>query len=118
MVLVRKREDGQFFTNRGGSRSYYRKQGGWSPDPSECKPFVNERGARWSFLSYVPRTKNCTHFKLLQMWCPKHEMKDDCRHYKKRSDSCACEKARRADQRERFDSRYEIVEVKLTPQIP
>lgn len=106
MVLVRRKSDGKFYTNRGASRAYYRHQDGWTDNPSECKPFQNERGARWSFHYYIPRKKNCPHFTTSTSEWSAHVYK----HYDK---NCECEKARRQAVRDHFDSLYEVVPVRM-----
>lgn len=61
MVLVRRKSDGLYYTNRGQSRSWRRKEAdtGWTSDPQACKPFGNGGGARTAFRIFVPYDK-CT----------------------------------------------------------
>lgn len=59
MVLVRRKSDGLYYTNRGQSRRYGRVQTGWTNNPQACKPFANVGGAHGSFNHYVPYDR-CT----------------------------------------------------------
>lgn len=61
MVLVRRKSDGLYYTNRGQSRSWRRKEAdtGWTNDPQACKPFGNGGGARTAFRIFVPYDR-CT----------------------------------------------------------
>lgn len=95
MVLVRRRSDGLFFTNKAHR---YGHKVGWTVDVNECKPFVNERGARWSFYHYQD-IKMC-----------------DCKNGGRPSWQGSCTKscARVQAVRRAFDVKYEIVPVTVT----
>jgi len=43
MFLLRRKEDGKFYTNKG-----YHGNNAWVDSPSECKPFATEGGVRHS----------------------------------------------------------------------
>jgi len=108
MVLVRRRSDGLFFTNNNGRRSFSRQGNpeNWVSDPSKCKPYANEAGARWSFYTYIPRPANCPHFKM-------ELFRYNNKEYKVHAKECACIKANRKAAKAKFDSKYEIVPVKV-----
>lgn len=99
MVLVRRKSDGLYYTNRGQSRSWRRKKAdtGWTSDPQACKPFGNGGGARTAFNIYVPYNKcNCGGQLSPQTW-------------RSRPCSPTCYRTRTA--RAAFDKLYVIVPV-------
>ena len=97
MVLVRRKSDGLYCTNKTGSRAFYRRQH-WSANPADCKPYASVSGAMNSFRHYIPYEKCDCPARSKPYYSAKHTSK------------CF----RVVESKRKFDAEYEVVPINVT----